>query len=148
MLPARALVKPLRELITVTALILGAVPTPQIIAIGSSPRTVVIVDPQRPSVSSVVQTRLCAASPQCENGKDGIDVVQLLSGTLPTAPVIATVVVDANCDPDRYGISHCLNVLRLRNGSTVVVRHDHKMSRYPCLTPGETVRVTTASNLL
>lgn len=147
MLSTRTLVKGLPELVVVSALILGAIPLTQTVAIGSSPRTVIIIDPQHPPVSPVVQSRLCAASPRCENGKNGIDVVELLSGTPPTAPVIATVVTDATCDPDRYGISHCLNVLRLRNGSALVVRHNHNMSMYPCLTPGETVRVTTVSNL-
>jgi hypothetical protein len=104
MLSAGTSTKPLRELVMVAALILGSTSSTQVVAIGSSPRTVIIVDPQRPPVSSAVQTRLCAVSPRCENGKDGIDVVELLSGTPPTAPVVASVVVDANCDPDRYGI--------------------------------------------
>lgn len=111
-------------------------------AIGSARRTVIIVDPQRPPAASVVQTRLCTRSPLCENGKDGIDVVERQSGRLPAGAMPATVLSDTNCAPDSYGISHCRNVLRLANGDRIVVRHSHNMSLYPCLAPGETVSVT------
>jgi len=42
--------------------------------------------------------------------------------------------------PDQEGVSHCLNQLEI-GSTTVMVRHHHKMSQVPCLTPGETVNI-------
>jgi hypothetical protein len=47
---------------------------------------------------------------------------------------------DSNCQPDQQGVSHCLNQLEI-GSTTVMVRHHHKMSEVPCLTPGETVNI-------
>ena len=69
----------------------------------------------------------------------------LKSGRLPDGVVDAVVVTDEDCAPDRHGVSHCRNKLRLPNGRTVTVRHPHRMQDVPCMTPGETVRVGRAA---
>jgi hypothetical protein len=132
------------RLVVSVALVLATVQSLPVAASGSEPRTVIVIAGQDPPRSSTVQSRLCTASARCDNGRDGIIVVELLTGTLPAVPVLARVLTDTNCAPDRYGISHCRNTLQLRAGSRLAVRHSHNMSTYPCLTPGETVRVTTS----
>ena len=74
------------------------------------------------------------------SGASGLLMASLERGKLPNQPVRATVQSDANCQPDQDGVSHCLNELDI-GGNTVVVRHHHKMSEVPCLTPGEVVDV-------
>jgi hypothetical protein len=69
---------------------------------------------------------------------DKLLLTSLVDGQLPSQTVQAVVRTDANCQPDEYGVSHCLNELAV-GAATVVVRHHHKMSEVPCLTPGETV---------
>ena len=49
------------------------------------------------------------------------------------------VLTDTRCTPDRNGVSHCLNVIRLANGKSILVVHDHMMMLMPCLSPGEHV---------
>lgn len=66
----------------------------------------------------------------------------LLSGSIPAEPMMATVLTDENCAPDAQGISHCSNELRLADGRLMTVRHDHRMTDVPCLSPGERVLVT------
>ncbi len=68
--------------------------------------------------------------------------VQVVGGVL--AGGTATVLSDEECEPDVAGISHCLNRLRLANGSEVVVRHPHDMMKIPCLEPGEHVQLVAA----
>ena len=68
----------------------------------------------------------------------------LVAGTVPRRAVSATVLTDEDCAPDERGVSHCRNRLRLASGRTVTVRHPHRMSDVPCMTPGETVRVRRA----
>ena len=70
-----------------------------------------------------------------------VTTVRMLHGTL-THRVRATVLTDARCNPDVRGVSHCLNRLRLANGRTVTVVHDHRMATMPCLSPGEHVTLT------
>jgi hypothetical protein len=67
-------------------------------------------------------------------------MASLERGTLPAGVARATVLTDANCQPDEDGVSHCLNELDF-GGAKVVVRHHHKMSEVPCLTPGEEVNI-------
>lgn len=69
----------------------------------------------------------------------------LVSGSLPAEPVTATVLTDDNCNPDEAGISHCLNSLRMPDGSVAQVRHHHPMSTVACLTPGEHVTVESST---
>ena len=52
------------------------------------------------------------------------------------------VLTDTRCDPDRMGVSHCLNRMRLADGTVVTVQHDHAMMNMPCLSPGERVVLT------
>ncbi len=63
-------------------------------------------------------------------------------GKLPSGATRARVLTDANCQPDQDGVSHCLNELDF-GSARVVVRHHHKMSEVPCLTPGEEVNILT-----
>jgi hypothetical protein len=73
---------------------------------------------------------------------DGPAHVQLLSGTMPAAAVMATVTSDENCAPDTMGASHCLNRLQMPDGSTMSVRHNHMMGAgVPCLAVGDRVQV-------
>jgi hypothetical protein len=67
-------------------------------------------------------------------------MASLERGQLPAGAVRATVLTDANCQPDQDGVSHCRNELAI-GATTLVVRHHHKMSEVPCLTPGETVNI-------
>lgn len=106
-------------------------------------RTLVVADPtgplpRRPSLA----LRDCLGRPRtCVNGAQGIVLAYRVAGSLPAGAAGATVLRDENCQPDRFGVSHCLNALRLAGGRTLTVRHDHKMSNDPCLAPGERVRV-------
>jgi hypothetical protein len=72
------------------------------------------------------------------NATDKLLMTSLVDGQLPSQAMQAVVQTDANCQPDQDGVSHCLNELAI-GSETVVVRHHHKMSEVPCLTPGETV---------
>ena len=88
------------------------------------------------------RARDCLRRPRvCENGVDGLELVYLVNGTMPSRPTTATVATDTNCAPDATGISHCMNVLRLATGRRIIVRHDHSMMNDPCLSPGEHVRI-------
>jgi hypothetical protein len=69
---------------------------------------------------------------------------RLVGGQPPAGRAIASVVSDEDCAADRSGVSHCRNTLRLADGTTFTVRHPHRMSEVPCLTPGERVRVVAA----
>jgi hypothetical protein len=68
----------------------------------------------------------------------------LEKGALPGRPVVATVLTDEDCAPDRQGISHCRNAVRLAGGGVVVLRHPHDMRQVPCLAPGEKVLLRRA----
>jgi hypothetical protein len=67
-------------------------------------------------------------------------MTSLVDGQLPSQAVQAVVRTDANCQPDQDGVSHCLNELAV-GSETIMVRHHHKMSEVPCLTPGEAVTI-------
>ena len=69
-------------------------------------------------------------------------MASLERGQLPAEAARATVLTDANCQPDQDGVSHCLNELSFGTAK-VVVRHHHRMSDVPCLTPGEEVNILT-----
>jgi hypothetical protein len=64
----------------------------------------------------------------------------LEEGTL-RGPTTAEVMTDTDCTPDEHMVSRCRNELRLPDGSTIVLRHPHDMSKVPCLAPGEQVRL-------
>ncbi|MBK9710662.1 MAG: hypothetical protein IPO81_04890 [Kouleothrix sp.] len=89
-----------------------------------------------PSLRTIV---IASPADQLEK-KNDVLLTQLLEGQLPSGASQATVLSDGNCDPDQNGISHCLNELVI--GSThVLVRHNHDMSKVPCLSPGEQVNI-------
>jgi hypothetical protein len=67
--------------------------------------------------------------------------VQLIRGLVPHR-MRATVLTDTRCTPDRHGVSHCLNRMRLANGRYITVVHNHRMMYMPCLSPGERVVLT------
>jgi hypothetical protein len=71
---------------------------------------------------------------------DKLLMTSLVDGQLPIQAMQAIVQTDSNCQPDEHGVSHCLNELAVGE-STIMVRHHHKMSDVPCLTPGETVTI-------
>jgi hypothetical protein len=54
----------------------------------------------------------------------------------------AVVLTDTRCNPDAGGVSHCLNRMRLADGTLITVQHDHRMMDMPCLSPGEHVTLT------
>jgi hypothetical protein len=54
------------------------------------------------------------------------------------------VLTDEDCEPDAQGISHCRNVVRLPDGSKVVLRHPHAMMEVECMEPGEKVLLRRA----
>ena len=65
----------------------------------------------------------------------------LEDGQMPGGPIMAEVMTDTDCAPDAEMVSRCRNELRLDDGSRIVLRHPHDMSRVPCLAPGERVRL-------
>jgi hypothetical protein len=66
---------------------------------------------------------------------------QLMTGAMPAGRTTAVVLSDEDCEPDAEGVSHCRNGLLLAGGKKIVVRHYHKMSTVPCLSPGEKVQI-------
>jgi hypothetical protein len=67
--------------------------------------------------------------------------VHLVQGVVPHR-MRAVVLTDTRCTPDAHGVSHCLNRMRLADGTVVTVQHDHRMMDMPCLSPGEHVTLT------
>ena len=63
----------------------------------------------------------------------------LEEGAMPRTSMPAEVLTDTDCAPDGQMVSHCRNEMRLRDGSTIVLRHPHDMRKVPCLAPGEQV---------
>jgi hypothetical protein len=106
-------------------------------------RTVLVVRPGQTTTSPLVRARECRTGSACENGAGGVPASRTPTSMPPAVATTATVLTDTNCMPDHAGISHCHNALRLADGSTITVRHDHDMRRDPCFTPGETVRVVS-----
>ena len=68
----------------------------------------------------------------------------LVTGTMPSGPMMGTVLSDENCEPDAQGVSHCTNRLRMDGGMEMTVMHPHRMADVPCLATGERVSVQTA----
>jgi len=62
--------------------------------------------------------------------------VRLLRGVV-RHQMHGVVLSDTRCNPDQMGVSHCLNRIRLANGKTILVVHNHRMMNMPCLSPGE-----------
>jgi hypothetical protein len=107
-------------------------------------RTVLVVPQGKHYAPRTLGTRDCIAYPRsCVNGVGGIEVAYSVTGKPPARTQIGTVLTDTNCQADSYGISHCLNKIRLPQGRVITVRHDHSMMNDPCFAPGERVRVRT-----
>lgn len=70
-----------------------------------------------------------------------VTAVHIIKGTVQHR-TRAVVLTDSRCNPDNMGMSHCLNRMRLANGSVITVVHDHRMAQMPCLSPGEHVTLT------
>jgi hypothetical protein len=68
--------------------------------------------------------------------------VHVLRGAVHARHMRATVLSDTRCNPDANGVSHCVNRMRLADGSVITVQHDHRMMSMPCLSPGEHVVLT------
>lgn len=94
---------------------------------------------QNAAMRSVVIT----GSAQVSRG-NGPVYVTLESGSIPAGVETATVLTDENCAPDQGGVSHCLNRVQFQTAQGMgeaVLRHHHRMSEEPCLSPGETVTI-------
>ena len=100
------------------------------------------VDPHGVALPAQRQVQLSSVMPS-PSDFDGLHA-KLISGTMPTDAMKATVLTDEQCEPDSQGISHCLNRLRLPDGSEIQVRHPHDMDVVPCLAPGENVQLVPA----
>jgi hypothetical protein len=70
-----------------------------------------------------------------------LTTVRLIAGSV-NHRTRAVVLTDTRCNPDNMGVSHCLNRIRLANGQTITVVHNHRMMDMPCLDPGEHVVLT------
>lgn len=70
-----------------------------------------------------------------------VTTVKVLRGTV-SRRMGAVVLTDTRCDADAQGVSHCLNRMRLADGTVVLAEHDHRMMDMPCLSPGEHVVLT------
>lgn len=82
-------------------------------------------------------------APQVSRGEQPY-LVQLDSGTIPSGVTHLEVLSDENCQPDADGVSHCLNrvTFSTANGEgEAALRHHHRMSEEPCLTPGQTLEL-------
>jgi hypothetical protein len=99
----------------------------------------VAVDPHGTALPTQRQLLISTVMPSPSNS-DGLRA-KLVKGRMPTAAVEATVLSDEECQADAHGFSHCLNRLRLPDGSEILVRHPHNMTLVPCLAPGEHVRL-------
>lgn len=107
------------------------------------PSRTVVVSYGKESLPSELQALACGPRTGCANGQESLSLVSFVGGDRPPANSLATVLTDTNCDPDAYGTSHCLNALRLADGRSLVVRHSHSMHMFPCLAPGDSVKLLT-----
>ena len=101
-----------------------------------------------PSASATTAMRTVVVSTKADALSDGVSgqlKATLVEGIVPLHDSMGTVLTDADCAPDAAGISHCLNTVRLADGSVLAVRHHHPMARVPCLSPGEKVIVSAAA---
>jgi len=98
------------------------------------------VDPHGVALPAQRHVQLSTVMPS-PSDFDGLHA-KLVGGTMPPGPIQATVLTDEECEADDEGISHCLNRLRLADGSEIAVRHPHNMGDVPCLASGEEVELT------
>ena len=107
---------------------------------GSGNRAAAIEDEAHPSTPP--SGRVVVLSRTMPSPSTGTHLnAELVSGSVPAAGSRATVLDDTNCAPDKQGISHCNNPLRLASGRRVMIIHPHSMMDVPCLTRGEHVQL-------
>ena len=109
------------------------------LVVDRAPSPSVAVDPHGTALPAERTVTLSVSMP-APSGFDGLHA-RIVSGSMPAAAVTATVESDEQCQPDARGISHCLNRMRLADGTELAVRHPHDMSKVACLAPGERVRL-------
>lgn len=120
-------------------------------AAGATPLRTILVVPVGQKAPSVpmVQARDCVHAPRtCVNGIGTFELAYATRGAPPARTTAGVVLTDTDCAADANGISHCRNVVRLAGGKRLVLRHDHRMSNDPCLSPGEHVRVIALAAFL
>ena len=76
------------------------------------------------------------------NGAKDRRIVKIIEGHL-VAPAQGVVLTDTRCNPDAQGLSHCHNVIRLKNHQTTKVIDTHNRMHYGCLRIDESVSVTS-----
>lgn len=74
------------------------------------------------------------------NGANGQRIVKIIEGHI-VAPTQGVVLTDTHCNPDAQGLSHCHNVIRLKNHQTIKIIDTHNMTHYGCLRIDEPVSV-------
>ena len=104
-------------------------------------RMVLAVEPGDPAALAAADNNGPVGFDGNDSTKTNINIVELLAGTVPPIATRATVLTDTNCTPDKSGVSHCQNLLRLADGSMAGVLHNHDMMSEPCLRPGETIDI-------
>ena len=93
------------------------------------------------SVPETLRTvSLTASMPLPSAGERHLSAM-VAEGELPATPTTGEVLTDTDCTPDERMISRCRNEVLLPDGSTIVLRHPHDMTKVPCLAPGEHVRL-------
>ena len=83
---------------------------------------------------------LATAMPQPSAGERTLSAM-VERGEMPSVAAVAEVLTDTDCAADDEMISRCRNELLLDDGSRLVLRHPHNMTKVPCLAPGERVRL-------
>ena len=114
-----------------------------VLAVALSPSTgvVEVPDAEAGTLDPALRTVVVAVNERdIPSQPNGPLRASLLAGRLPRAIQQATVLTDENCTPDTEGVSHCINVLQVGR-QQISLRHNHKMSEVPCLSPGEEVNV-------
>ncbi len=126
-----------RNILVAVLLVLLALTGSALVVERASQSDGVAVDPHGMALPAQRHVQLAFTMPS-PSDSDGLHA-KLVGGTMPSATVQATVLSDEECQPDAQGVSHCLNRLRLADGSEIQVRHPHDMTVVPCLAPGEHV---------
>ena len=93
------------------------------------------------AVPASVRTVLVSRSMPMPSAHERRLSAMLEEGEMPARPMMGEVMTDSDCTPDAEMISRCRNVMRLADGREIVLRHPHNMTKIPCLSPGERVRL-------
>lgn len=128
-----------RGVLVASSLVLVGAVVAAAFLLGSRAPQAPAVDPHGTALPTQREVALSLEMP-APSSMDGLHAM-LVGGTMPGVPTQATVLTDEDCAPDAVGISHCLNRLRLPDGTEIEVRHPHDMRVVACLAPGERVRL-------